>query len=71
MEALKKARKKLAKTFETLIQDKLVSPQEALHAFALTLDFNIKFGKGIDTIAEHLENFCSSAVSISTHSPFS
>ncbi|XP_052122821.1 uncharacterized protein LOC113216347 isoform X2 [Frankliniella occidentalis] len=63
VEVLKKARKKLAKSFEALIQNKLVSPQEALHAFALTLDFNIKFGKGIDTIVEHLESFCSSAVS--------
>ncbi|KAK3922394.1 Unhealthy ribosome biogenesis protein 2-like protein [Frankliniella fusca] len=63
VEVLKRARNKLAKTFETLIEGNLVNPQEALHAFALTLDFNIKFGKGIDSIVKHLHNFTSAAVS--------
>lgn len=60
---LKKARRKLTSSFEALIQSEAVNPGEALHAYALTLDFNLRFDKEVENLTPHLEKFCETAVS--------
>ncbi|XP_034230833.1 uncharacterized protein LOC117639359 isoform X2 [Thrips palmi] len=60
---LNKTRKKIAKTFENLIQSQLVNTKEGLHAFSLCLEYYISLEKGIGNLSHEFESFCHFAVS--------
>lgn len=62
-----KARKKLARSFEALLQHELVNTEEGLQAFSLALDFNINTERSLSNLLLSFEKFCMSAVSLHSH----
>lgn len=59
-----KARKKIARTYENLIQNELINCEEGLCAFTVALDFNMNMEKDVSNLLPVFERFCRSAVSL-------